>query len=105
MPDQQFENHKGLGSPRPGDMFVIPPRSIMADELRMARLEQYLEAEFPALEFVMAADPKMARDQPAAGVRAREDGDEPLSKPELEELIERVLDAVAVFADYGQRLH
>jgi hypothetical protein len=105
MSDPQVENHKGLGSPGPGDMFIIPPRSIISDELRVARLEHYIEAEFPTLDFVMATDVRMARDQPAAGLRPRTDGGEPLSEDETNALIGRVLDAVATFVDYGLRLH
>ena len=38
----------------PGSIIVVAPREIARDELRMARLEGYLHAEFPDLDFTLS---------------------------------------------------
>lgn len=86
----------------PGAMLVIPPRSVVIDELRLARLGLYLEAEFPSVEFVVADNPKLAGRDPAVGLAPRKDGKAILSDPETKALLDSVLSAVERFVSYGQ---
>lgn len=90
---------------RPGSMLIIPPRGIMEDELRFARLGEYLEAEFPDLRLVISDDRRLAGRNPAVGLMPRGDGRAVLSDADTKALIGRVLDAVETFIGYGQRRH
>jgi len=93
------------GTDKPRAVLAIPPRSILSDELRLARLEQYLEAEFPDLNFVMATENLHSLDEPAAGVMPAKDGTPRLSPEESQAVLGKVVDAIAFFTAYGQRLH
>lgn len=89
----------------PGSMLVIPPRSVMDDELRLARLGEYLEAEFPDLDLMVSEDRRLAGSNPAVGLMPRRDGRAVLSDGDTKALIGRVLDAVETFIGYGVRRH
>ena len=94
-----------IESCKPGAMFVIPPLDMIDDELRLARLEQYLEAEFPHLAFNVTSDTHLAGRQSAVGVTPLADGSLPYTADEAEAVISEVLDAVILFVDYGHRRH
>lgn len=88
----------------PGSIVVVAPREIARDELRLARLEGYLHAEFPGLDFTIS--------QRASGVAGGfvgvvgDDGSNPaLPGEQARELVGRVIKAVRVFIDYGDRRH
>ena len=95
------------GAPRlaPGALLVIPPRGVIDDELRVARLSEYLDAEFPDLDVQVSEDPRLAGLRPAVGMRPRPDGSPVLSDTDTKRLIGRVLDAVQLFIDYGRARH
>lgn len=90
---------------KPRAVLAIPPRSILADELRLARLEQYLDAEFPDLSIVIANENRGIPDRPAAGVMPVKEGAPPFPEEEAQAVLGKVVDAIAFFADYGERLH
>lgn len=92
-------------TPKPGGVLVIPPQEIIDDELRFARLEHYLEAEFPHLEISVAPENKLGGRQSAVGLTPRKDGSAPLSDEEGQATIDQVIDAVLLFAEYGMRRH
>lgn len=86
-------------------ILVIPPRELMRDELRMARLSEFLDAEFPALDLTLCEDRHLAGARPAAGLRRRPGEAHPLRDSGTADAVERVLDAVQTFLDYGRRRH
>lgn len=86
-------------------ILVIPPRELMRDELRMARLSEYLDAEFPQLDLTVCDDRRLGGEHPAAGLRRRPGEAHPLQDGGTAEAVERVLDAVQTFVDFGRRRH
>lgn len=86
-------------------VLIIPPRELMGDELRIARLEAYIGARFPALTFAVSDDRRLAGKRPKVGVQARPDGRAVLSVPQDHALLDSVLEAVETFVAYGAHTH
>ncbi len=88
---------------KPGSVLVMAPAEI-GDELRLARLEDYLTAEFPHLDFTvgMRANPA---DEGIVGIIPAEDGSSPYTETETRDVVGRVVEAVKLFVDYGERRH
>ena len=103
LTSSQFYPVKPTDKPRA--VLTIPPRTILSDELRLVRLEQYLEAEFPDLTVVVATENRGVPDLPAAGVMPVKDGTSTFSEEEANDVLGRVVEAMALFIDYDTRLH
>lgn len=92
----------------PGDVgaiVIFPPRDVADDELRLARLEQYLDAEFPGRRFLLSDKPSESRERAAVGILKKAAEAAVPTPPDEMALIGQVLDAVTLFLDYGQRPH
>ncbi|MEE7460668.1 hypothetical protein MFUR16E_04640 [Methylobacterium fujisawaense] len=84
---------------------MIAPKSLIDDELRMARLEEYLEAAFPQFSFIMAPENNIPGNQSAVGVMLEKDGTNPFSDSETEQVTSEVMDAMTRFIDMKRRSH
>ena len=89
----------------PGSVLVVAPAEIQRDELRLARLDEYLQAEFPELEFTLAEHTEAGIGQGIVGIVPTEDGASPYDEAGTREVVGRVIDAVQVFLNYGDRRH
>ena len=86
---------------KPGSVLVVAPEAI-GDELRLARLEDYLAAEFPHLDFTVTMG---EGEGGMVGMIPAVNGKVPFSDAETGALVGRVVEAVKLFVDYGQRRH
>lgn len=84
----------------PCEILVIAPRAIIEDELRMLRLEEYLEAAFPGFRFLLSDENTLPNGQAAVGVMPGPDGANPLREMETRRVMREVGEAVQAFVEH-----
>lgn len=105
MADVQFSFVPPRIERKAKSFLVIAPRIIINDELRMMRLEEYLQVEFPDYAFVMAPENDLPGNQSAVAVLLDKNGASPFPPEEAERVAGYVCEAMQAFVDYQKRAH
>lgn len=88
---------------KPRSVLVIPPKAILDDELRLMRLGEALQAEFPDLHIVVKEKNMLPGNQSAVGVLPDADGSSPFTPEETNRIMDEVSEAMQAFVDMRRR--
>lgn len=88
---------------KPRSVLVIPPKSVLDDELRLMRLGEALQAEFPDLHIVVKERNMLPGNQSAVGVLPNADGSSPFTPEETNQIMDEVSEAMQAFVDMHRR--